>query len=52
MGTFANSVDPDEMSHYAVFYPSLHCIGKNSSDKITQYFFNYNLTPLDNYVQW
>ena len=24
----ANSVDPDEMPHYAVFHPGLHCLSK------------------------
>ena len=28
--TFTNSVDPDEMQHYAVFYLGLHCLQKYS----------------------
>ena len=24
----ANSVDPDEMQHYAAFHPGLHCLQK------------------------
>ena len=27
--TFANSVDPDEMQHYAAFYLGLHCLQKS-----------------------
>ena len=26
MGTFTNSEDPNEMSHYAVFHQGLHCL--------------------------
>ena len=26
MGTFANSVDPDEMLHNAAFHQGLHCL--------------------------
>ena len=28
--TFTNSVDPDEMKHYAAFCLGLHCLQKNS----------------------
>ena len=28
--TFTNSVDPDEMQHYAAFHPGLHCLQKFS----------------------
>ena len=28
--TFTNSVDPDEMQHYAAFHLSLHCLQKYS----------------------
>ena len=28
--TFTNSVDPDEMQHYAAFHLGLHCLQKYS----------------------
>ena len=28
--TFTNSIDPDEMQHYAAFHPGLHCLQKHS----------------------
>ena len=44
MGTFTNSVDPDESFINTV------CIGKKIfRQKNTIFFFNYNLTPLDMY---
>ena len=40
MGTLANSEDPDEMPHKAVFHQSLHCLLKQnlSSEREIQYF--------------
>ena len=28
--TFTNSIDPDEMQHYAAFHLGLHCLQKYS----------------------
>ena len=51
MGTFTNSEDPDDVLHNAALHQGLHCLlsKKRSLDKKIQYFFNYNLTPLDIY---
>ena len=32
--TFTNSVDPDEMQHYAAFHLGLHCLQKYSLSRI------------------
>ena len=36
--TFTNSVDPDEMQHYAAFHLGLHCLQK--------YLFRVSVNPL------
>ena len=35
--TFTNSVDPDEMQHYAVFHLDLHCWRKHSFMALPEY---------------
>ena len=41
MGTFTNSIDPDEMPHNAAFNQGLHCLLKfnRSSEKKYNVFF-------------
>ena len=40
MGTMANSEDPDEMPHNAVFHQGLHCLLRqiNLRERITIFF--------------
>ena len=42
MGTFTNSVDPDEMPHNAAFHQGLHCLLRQyqSSEKENQCCFS------------
>ena len=48
MGTFTNSVDPDEMPHYTGS-PLFVMVKKHLQTKNTIFLENYNLTPLDMY---
>ena len=41
MGTLANSADPDEMQHYAVFHQGMHCLLREKQSSRTEIHHNY-----------
>ena len=53
-GNFDNSVEPDEMPHYAVFHQGLHCSLRLFNDLLRKkYIFIPKLKPVTpGYLQW